>query len=136
MDQFKAGDTAKFSKTVSESDIYLYAGITGDFNPAHIDENYAKGTFFKKRIAHGMLLGGFVSNVIAMQLPGPGTIYLSQSLAFKAPVFIGDTVTAIVTVAEVDEKKRNLTLNTQCLNQDGKTIVEGIAVVSPPRRSK
>lgn len=136
MDQFKAGDTAKFSKTVSESDIYLYAGITGDFNPAHIDENYAKGTFFKKRIAHGMLLGGFVSNVIAMQLPGPGTIYLSQSLAFKAPVFIGDTVTAVVTVAEVDEKKRNLTLNTQCLNQDGKTIVEGIAVVSPPRRSK
>ena len=136
MAQFKAGDTAKFSKTVSESDIYLYAGITGDFNPAHIDENYAKGTFFKKRIAHGMLLGGFVSNVIAMQLPGPGTIYLSQSLAFKAPVFIGDTVTAIVTVAEVDEKKRNLTLNTQCLNQDGKTIVEGIAVVSPPRRSK
>jgi 3-hydroxybutyryl-CoA dehydratase len=136
MAQFKAGDTAKFSKTVSESDIYLYAGITGDFNPAHIDENYAKGTFFKKRIAHGMLLGGFVSNVIAMQLPGPGTIYLSQSLAFKAPVFIGDTVTAIVTVAEVDEKNRNLTLNTQCLNQDGKTIVEGIAVVSPPRRSK
>ncbi len=135
MTQFKEGDAAQFSKTVSESDIYLYAGITGDLNPAHIDEKHAEKTFFKKRIAHGMLLGGFISNVIAMKLPGPGTIYLSQSLQFTAPVYIGDTVTAIVTVIEIGENHKKLKLETKCINQDGKTVVEGTAIVSPPRGS-
>ncbi|HOS98621.1 MAG TPA: MaoC family dehydratase, partial [Deltaproteobacteria bacterium] len=94
MNELKIGDFAEFSKTVSETDIYLFAGIVGDFNPAHLNEAYAKNTFFKTRIAHGMLAAGFVSAVIGMQLPGPGSIYISQELKFLAPVRIGDTVTA------------------------------------------
>ncbi len=134
MAEINIGDTAEMAKTVTETDIYLYAGVTGDFNPAHINEAYAQNTFFKGRIAHGMLSAGFISAVIAMKLPGPGTIYLKQEIAFLAPVRIGDTVTARVEVTEKDEK--TITLKTVCLNQDNKTIVEGRAVVSPPRPPK
>ncbi|PJB38873.1 MAG: enoyl-CoA hydratase, partial [Deltaproteobacteria bacterium CG_4_9_14_3_um_filter_51_14] len=90
IEDLKIGDRAEFSKTVSETDIYLYAGVTGDFNPAHINEEYAKKTFFKTRIAHGMLCAGFISAVMANKLPGPGCIYLKQELSFLAPVRIGD----------------------------------------------
>jgi 3-hydroxybutyryl-CoA dehydratase len=134
MAEINIGDTAEMAKTVTETDIYLYAGVTGDFNPAHINEAYAQNTFFKGRIAHGMLSAGFISAVIAMKLPGPGTIYLKQEIAFLAPVRIGDTVTARVEVTEKDEK--TITLKTVCLNQDDKTVVEGRAVVSPPRPPK
>ena len=84
-DEIQIGDAAEFTKTVTESDVYLYAGVTGDLNPAHINETYSKGTFFKGRIAHGMLSAGFISAVLGMQLPGPGTIYMGQQLEFKAP---------------------------------------------------
>ena len=93
-DELNIGDQAHFSKTVTDADIYLFAGVTGDMNPAHINEAYAKETFFKTRIAHGMLSAGFISAVIGMRLPGPGTVYMHQSLDFLAPVYIGDTVTA------------------------------------------
>jgi 3-hydroxybutyryl-CoA dehydratase len=131
-DQLEIGDTDRFSKTVTETDIYLFAGVSGDMNPAHIDESYAKGTFFKTRIAHGILSAGFISAVIGTRLPGPGTVYMHQSLNFLAPVRIGDTVTAMVEVVEKLEKKR-VRLKTTCVNQDGVLIIDGEALVSPPR---
>jgi len=134
--ELRVGDAAEVTKTVSESDIYLYAGITGDFNPAHIDEEYAKGTFFKTRIAHGMLLAGFISTVVGNRLPGPGTIYLKQELNFLAPVHMGDTITARVEVAEIIAQKNRAKLKTLCVNQDGTTVLDGEALVSPPKAPK
>ncbi len=132
-DQLEVGDSSEFSKTISEADVYLYAGISGDLNPAHINEVYAQGTFFKNRIAHGMLTAGFISAVIGMQLPGPGTIYMGQSLEFLAPVRIGDTVTARVEVLEKIDDKKRVRLETTCINQDGTKLISGEALVSPPR---
>lgn len=136
IDELKIGDTAKFSKTVSESDIYLYAGITGDFNPAHINEDYAKKTFFKTRIAHGMLAAGFISTVIGTKLPGTGSIYVKQNLSFLAPVRIGDTITACVEVIEIIAEKKRVRLKTTCINQEGTQVLDGEAVVSPPKPPK
>ena len=133
IEQIKVGDTAEFSKTVSESDVYLYAGITGDLNPAHINEAYAKDTFFKTRIAHGMLTAGFISRILGMQLPGPGTIYMRQSLNFLAPVRFGDTITALVEVIDVNAEKNRLRLKTTCTNQGGTVVMDGEAMVSPPK---
>ncbi|MFH0786355.1 MAG: MaoC family dehydratase [Pseudomonadota bacterium] len=133
IEQLKVGDRAEFGKTVSESDIYQYAGITGDFNPAHVNEVYARKTFFKTRIAHGMLTAGFISAVIANQLPGPGTIYIKQDLVFLAPVRMGDTITAKVEVIEVLAEKNRLRLRTVCSNQEGTKVLDGEALVSPPK---
>ncbi len=133
IEQIKVGDTAAFSKTVSESDVYLYAGITGDLNPAHINETYAKDTFFKTRIAHGMLTAGFISRILGMQLPGPGTIYMRQSLNFLAPVRFGETITALVEVMEVIAGKNRVRLKTTCTNQEGTVVLDGEAMVSPPK---
>jgi 3-hydroxybutyryl-CoA dehydratase len=136
IDQLRVGDRAEFGKTISESDIYLYAGITGDFNPAHVNEVYAQKTFFKTRIAHGMLSAGFISAVIANQLPGPGTIYIKQELEFLAPVRMGDTITAGVEVLEVMADKKRLRLKTTCINQQGTVVLDGQAIVSPPKAPK
>ncbi len=136
IEQIKIGDAAEFAKTVTETDIYLYAGITGDFNPAHVNEAYAKNTFFKSRIAHGMLTAGFISAILANQLPGPGTIYLKQSLSFLAPVRIGDTITGRVEVVEIISDKNRIRLKTFCSNQDGVVVLDGEAVVSPPKAPK
>lgn len=133
MSEMKVGDTAEFSKTVSESDIYLYAGVTGDFNPAHINEAYASKTFFKTRIAHGMLPAGFISTVLGTQLPGPGAIYIRQELNFLAPVRIGDTITARVEVIEIIAEKNRVRLKTTCVNQDGTLVLDGEAIASPPK---
>lgn len=132
-DQIHIGDSAEFSKTFSEADIYLYAGISGDFNPAHINEAFARKTYFKTRIAHGMLSAGLISAVIGTQLPGPGSIYMQQTLSFLAPVYMGDTITAHVEVMEKIDKKK-VRLKTTCLNQDTIIVLEGEALVSPPRR--
>ncbi len=134
--EMNVGERAEFSKTVSETDIYLYAGVTGDFNPAHINEQYAKSTFFKTRIAHGMLCAGFISAVMANRLPGPGCIYLKQELSFLAPVRIGDTITANAEVLELDHGKNRARLRTWCVNQDGVTVLNGEALVSPPKAEK
>ena len=131
--EMKVGDTAEFSKTISESDIYLYAGVTGDFNPAHINEPYASKTFFKTRIAHGMLMGGFISAILGTQLPGPGAIYIRQELNFLAPVRIGDTITARAEVTEMIAEKNRVRLKTTCINQDGSLVLDGEAIVSPPK---
>ncbi len=133
IDELNPGQTASFTKTISETDVYMFAGITGDFNPAHIDETYAKTTAFKTRIAHGMLSAGLISNVLGNQLPGPGTIYLQQQLNFRAPVVIGDTITATVEVVEIIREKKRVRLKTVCTNQDQVVVLDGEAVISPPR---
>jgi 3-hydroxybutyryl-CoA dehydratase len=114
---------------VTDADIALFAGATGDTNPYHFDEVYASKGRFKKRIAHGMLVTGYISTVLGTILPGPGTIYLSQSLKFTKPVYIGDTITAIAEVLKIKENKPIVTLKTNCINQNGETVVEGEAVV-------
>ena len=136
IDRLQVGDAAEFAKTVTETDIYLYAGITGDFNPAHVNESYAKNTFFKTRIAHGMLTAGFISAIIANLLPGPGTIYLKQDLSFLAPVRIGDTITARVEILELNSEKNRVRLKTTCSNQDGVMVLAGEGLVSPPKETK
>lgn len=135
IDQIAKGDVSEFTKTVSESDIYQYAGITGDFNPAHVNEAYASKTFFKKRIAHGMLSAGFISAILGNHLPGPGSIYVKQELNFMAPVYIGDTITARAEVIHVDKEKNRVTLSTNCFNQEGTMIIKGEAVLSPPKKA-
>ena len=134
IDQLQKGDYDTFSKTISESDVYLYAGITGDLNPAHVDEEYARNTFFKSRIAHGMLTGGLISTVVGTKLPGPGSIYREQNLVFLAPVRIGDTITARVEIVEVDTEKNKIILHTPCTNQEGTMVVDGKAVINPPKK--
>ena len=126
------GQTAEFTKTVTETDVVLFAGITGDFNPAHVDEVEAAKGMFGGRIAHGLLSAGFISTVLAMRLPGPGTIYLSQNLRFVRPVRIGDTVTARVEVAEVIAPKRRVRLTTSVSNHHGETVIDGEATVMVP----
>lgn len=123
------GDQASFSKTISESDIYHFAGITGDFNPLHVNSEYAKNTIFKERVAHGILTAGFISTVLGMKLPGVNSIYLSQNLKFLAPVKIGDTVCAEVTVLEKIDRKQIIRLQTVVKNQHGVTVVDGEATV-------
>ncbi len=134
INEININDKAMFSKTITEHDVYTFAGVTGDLNPAHINEIHAEKSFFKKRIAHGILGAGLISAVLGMQLPGPGTLYLSQNLKFLAPVYFGDTVTAEVEVIEKIEEKNRIKLSTICKNQDGKIVIEGEALVMPPKK--
>lgn len=131
IDDIEVGDKASFTKTISESDVYLFAGISGDLNPAHTDAEYMKTTPFKQRVAHGVLTMGLMSTVVGMKLPGPGTILLSTSAKFTAPVYFGDTITAEVEVAEKDKEKNRLKLKAGCRNQQGRTVVIGEFIVSP-----
>ena len=125
-DEIQIGDSATFTKTISESDVYLLAGITGDLNPAHTDAVSAANGMFKQRIAHGMLTGSFISTVVGMQLPGPGSIYVGQELSFRAPVFFGDTVTAKAECIEKLEPRKWLKFKTTVTNQDGKLVAQGV----------
>jgi len=136
IEELNVGDSAEFIKTVSESDIYVFSGVTGDLNPAHINEMFASKTVFKTRIAHGMLTAGFVSAVIGCKLPGPGTIYIKQELNFRAPVRIGDTITAQAEVTEITTEKNRVRLKTTAVNQDGTVVMDGEALVSPPKPLK
>jgi len=128
-EDIQVGDDASFAKTITESDILGFAGITGDFNPIHIDAEYAKESVFKERIAHGMLVSGLISAVLGTQLPGPNSIYLGQELKFTAPVKFGDTVTAHASVTEKRDDKRIIKLRTWVTNQRGETVIDGSAVV-------
>jgi 3-hydroxybutyryl-CoA dehydratase len=130
--EINVGDTASFQKTISEADVYMFAGVTGDMNPAHINHEAMKDTKFGGRIVHGMLSAGLVSAVLGMQLPGPGTIYLSQQLIFKAPVKMGETIKAVAEVVEKLEKGR-VRLKTTCYNQDGVEVLDGEALVIAPK---
>ena len=133
LDEISMGQEAEFSKTVTEADIQMYAKVSGDVNPVHMDEDFAKTTIFKTRIAHGMLSAGFISAILGTKLPGPGCIYLSQSLKFLAPVMIGDTVTARATVTGIVPEKKRVTLKTDCFIGD-KKVIDGEAVVMVPVR--
>ena len=124
----KVGAEASFTKTITESDIVNYAGLTGDFNPVHIDAEYARKSMFKERIAHGMLVAGLISAVLGTELPGPNSIYLGQDLKFMAPVKIGDTLTAVATVTGMRDDKQIITLKTTVSNQHGEVVVDGQAV--------
>ncbi|WP_353892745.1 MaoC family dehydratase [Proteinivorax hydrogeniformans] len=131
--EISMGQKEFIQKTISETDVYLYAGITGDLNPAHVNHEVAKDSMFKERIAHGMLTAGLISAVLGMHLPGPGTIYLGQELKFTAPVRIGDTVKAEAEVIEIKEDKNIIKLKTTGTNQDGKVVLDGVATVMPPK---
>ena len=133
IEEMKLGDCASVTKTVTETDVYLFAGITGDLNPAHTDEVSASQTRFGGRIAHGILGAGFISAVLGMKLPGPGTIYLGQELRFTKPVRIGDTITATCTVKELLPEKNIAKFETVCTNQRGGTVITGMATTMPPR---
>jgi dehydratase len=133
IDEIVIGEKACFSKTITEGDVYLYAGIIGDLNSAHINEEAARKGIFGKRIAHGMLTAGLVSTVLGMKLPGEGTIYMGQELKFTKPVYFGDTVTATVEVSE-KIKDKFLKLKTVCMNQNGEVVLEGVAMVLPPKK--
>ena len=133
LEDLSVGQSAMRSRTVTEADIDAFADVTGDRNPVHLDEAYAKQTNFQGRIAHGMLSAGYISAVLGVDLPGPGAIYLSQSLRFRRPVRIGDTVEAKVTVGAIDLDKGRVTLQTVC-SVGGKTVVDGEAVVMVSRR--
>ena len=134
-DEIQVGQTASVTKTISEYDVYAYAGVTGDFNPAHINAAYAEGTFFKTRIAHGMLTASFVSTVLGMHLPGTGAILISNSANFLAPVQIGDTITATCEVIEKMEKGR-VKLKSSIANQKGEIVLTGESLVSAPKVKK
>jgi 3-hydroxybutyryl-CoA dehydratase len=129
--ELSPGMTAELSHTVTAADIEGFARVTGDVNPVHLDEDYAKTTMFKGRIAHGMLSAGFISAVFGTKLPGPGAIYMSQTLMFRAPVKIGDTVVTRVTVKEVIADKRRVRFETVCLVND-KPVLDGEALLMVP----
>ncbi len=126
------GAIASRTRTITAHEIELFAQATGDFNPLHMDEAYAARTGFGRRVAHGMLTAGLISAVLANDLPGPGSVFLSQSLQFKAPVYIGDTITATVEVLTYRTSRRIATLRTRCANQDGTVVLEGEAMVMMP----
>ncbi|MFN2145344.1 MAG: MaoC family dehydratase [Anaerolineales bacterium] len=125
--EFKVGDAAWARRTITEADLINFAGVSGDFNPIHTDEEFAKETVFKGRIAHGAFTASFISNVLGNQLPGPGGIYVRQDLKFLAPVRVGDTITTRVEIIEKVAEKKRLILTTKCTNQEGKDVLAGEA---------
>jgi 3-hydroxybutyryl-CoA dehydratase len=133
VEDLSVGMTASYARTVTEADIVLFCGISGDTNPVHLDHEFAKRTIFKGRIAHGMLTASFISTVLGTKLPGPGCIYVSQNLKFKAPVHIGQTVTARVTVRKVDPVRGRVTVDTVCYVDDI-LVIDGEAELAVPRR--
>jgi len=135
IDDLKPGMSESFTKTVTESDIQKFGEISGDVNPVHFDEEFAKGTIFKGRIAHGVLSASYISTVLGMKMPGPGTIFMSLTTRFKAPVRIGDTVVATCTVREVVPEKRRVVFDCVCKVGDV-TVVDGEALVMAPSRPK
>ena len=127
--QFSVGDSAEITKTIEQADIDAFANVTGDHNPVHVDEEFAKTTRFGRRIAHGMLTASLISAVLANKLPGEGSVYLGQTLKFVAPVFPGDEITARATIREIREDKPILKLETVCVNQRDEIVIRGEATV-------
>lgn len=131
-EEIKIGDSASLTRTLTKKDIQLFAIVTGDMNPAHLDETYAKTDIFQQIVGHGMWTGSMFSSLLGMQLPGLGTIYLSQTLKFLRPVHLGDTITASVRVTAKEDKHKHVTLETICANEKGEHVLEGVALVLPP----
>lgn len=132
-EELSVGTTDTFSKTISEADIQTFADVSGDENPVHLNPEFAKATIFKGCIAHGILTASFISTVIGTRMPGPGCIYVAQNLKFKAPVRAGDTVKAVCTVTELNERKKFVEIQTQCFVDD-KIVVDGNATIMVPSR--
>lgn len=132
----KIGDSASLVKSFSNEDVITFAQISGDKNPLHLDEMYAASTRFGKRIIHGILVSSLISALLGMEMPGPGSIYLKQTLNFRSPVFIGDTITASVTVEKIREDKPVVTLKTLCTKQDGTVVIDGEAILLVPKQEK
>lgn len=130
--EISVGTSKTYSKTLSQKDIVLFAACSGDVNPVHLDKDYAATTAFGEPIAHGMWTGALISAAIATQLPGPGSVYRSQTLNFKYPVKVGDTVTVTLTVSEIKERLKLVVLECEAHNQDGKLIAKGVAEVIAP----
>ena len=129
-EDIEIGDSAKVMHTITAEDIQKFGELSGDYNPVHFNEEWAKTTLFKSRIAHGILTASFISTAIGMHLPGAGTIYLGQSMTFRRPVRIGDTITAAVEVIEKVDDRKHIKLKTTCTNQEGKVVLEGDALVT------
>lgn len=136
MDELTVGQSASRTKTFTEGDVLVFAGFTGDMNPVHINEEFAKTTKFGRRIVHGPYVFTLVGSVLGQQLPGGGSVYVSQTLKFKAPVFVGDTITCTLTVTDKNVERNRLTLSTILTNQDGTVVIEGEAVTMPALKSK
>lgn len=134
--ELSVGQSAEFTKTISESDVYLFAGITGDHNPMHVNDVYAKKSRYKERIVHGMLSSSLISTVIGTKLPGNGSIYVEQKLVFKAPVLFGDTITAVVEIQDIYIEKNRVKLRTYCKNQNDTIVLDGHAIIIPPKAVK
>ncbi len=132
LDQLNIGQTYESKVTITEEMIERFAKATGDYNPIHLNEDYAKGTIFKTRVAHGMLQAGILSGILGMRFPGVGTIYLSQTMRFLKPVFIGDEVTFSLKVLELIREKNRVRIETVCTNQRGEAVLSGEALVMPP----
>ena len=135
IEDLSIGMSGVYARTITETDVVMFAATSGDSNPVHLNQEYAQTTFFKGRIAHGMLSAGFISTVLGTRLPGPGTIYLGQNLQFRAPVRIGDTVSARVDVKEIIPEKRRVILTTNCFVKDT-LVIEGEATVMVPSREQ
>ena len=135
IEDLNIGMSGVYARTITEADVVMFAATSGDSNPVHLNQEYAQTTFFKGRIAHGMLSAGFISTVLGTRLPGPGTIYLGQNLKFRAPVRIGDTVSAKVDVKEIIPEKRRVILTTNCFVKDT-LVIEGEATVMVPSREQ
>lgn len=133
LEDLEVGMTARYAKTVTEADVVLFAGVSGDDNPVHINAEYAEQTVFGQRIVHGMFSAALISAVLGTRMPGPGAIYVDQQLTFKAPVHIGDTVVATATVLEIDEARRRVVLETVCTVR-GKVVAAGVATNMVDRR--
>jgi len=134
LDQLTVGDSAESRKTISESDVYLFAGVTGDFNPLHVDAEYAKTTPFGARVAHGPLTFSLCAGLLGTELPGLGTVAVTNQVTYEAPVFIGDTIAVRVEVAELDPDRNRATMAVTWTNQDGTRVASGSMVVKPPRK--
>jgi 3-hydroxybutyryl-CoA dehydratase len=131
--EIRIGDSEVYERTVTEADVVMFGGVSGDLNPAHFNESYAKETMFKGRIVHGMLTASYFSTILGTLLPGPGTIYLGQELKFTKPVRVQDTIKAVATVTEIMEEKNMIRLETIAYNQHGDIVVKGLATVMPPK---
>lgn len=129
-DAVQVGQVAQYQRVITDEDITEFAEVSGDYNPVHMDEDFAKNTIFKGKIAHGLLAASFISTVLANKLPGPGTIYLKQDLVFKNPVRVGDTITTTLEVINKEDQTRRITLKTTCLNQKNMVVVDGQALVT------
>jgi len=134
IEELHIGDKASHIKVITENDIKLFGEITGDYNPAHFDDEYAKTTIFKKRIAHGMLVGSLFSKLLGLDLPGPGSIYISQTLRFKRPVYFGDKITAEIKITAINIERNRVIFECIAYNQNNEKVVIGEAELMPPKK--